>query len=157
MGTRITLVVALAAAAFVAPAAPASALSLTVGTGASLSPFQPGHTATGSGSLTAIDLLPWTLTVMDAGAGAGHMVRAGTGCTGSDAQLTDSLTVTVTAGGITSAGQKAIGATATTLATGSGTLSGGIVLTTAYSQIIPSSQAMLTGCAYSLTATYTLQ
>jgi hypothetical protein len=30
-------------------------------------------------------------------------------------------------------------------------------LTTSYSQAIPSAQVMLTGCVYTLTATYTLQ
>lgn len=153
---RICLV-ALAVAALGVPVPPAFALSLGIGAGASLAPFQPGQTATGSGSLIAVDLFPWTLTVMDAGAGAGHMVKAATGCVGSDPQLFNALTVTVTGGGVTSPGPKPISGTATTVASGNGTLSLGITLTTGYSQVIPASQVMLTGCAYSLTATYTLQ
>jgi hypothetical protein len=154
--TRTPLVVTLAAAALAASAAPASALSLTVGTGATLAPFQPGRTATGSGSLTAVAVGSWTLTVKDAGAGAGHMVKAAAGCAGSDAQLANALTVTVpSAGVVTSTGAHPIGATDVTVATGTTTL--GVTITTNYSQVIPSSQAILTGCAYHLTATYTLQ
>ena len=162
MPSRLLLTVALAAFGLGAASAPPSALglSLTAGTGATLAPFQPGQTATGSGLLTAVDSNPtWTLTVADAGAGAGHMVKAATGCTGSSAQLTDALTVDVTSlvGAVNSAGSKAISATATTVASGSGALLLPTLLTTSYSQTIPASQAMLTGCAYTLTATYTLQ
>ena len=138
-----------------APVAPVSALSLTIGTSATFSNFRPGQTATGSGSLLATALPPWTLTVADLGAGAGRMVKSATGCAGSDAQLTNALTVTVTGSG-TSAGAKSISATATTVASGSNILAA-TVLTTNYSQVIPASQTMLTGCVYRLTATYTLQ
>lgn len=154
--TRIAFVVTLLAAALATAAGPASGLSLAVGTGATLAPLQPGRTATGGGSLTVVDLSPWTLTVMDTGTGAGHLVKAaGPTCTGSDAQLANPLTVTVTGLGVASTGSTTIGATAATVATGG--LTAGLGLTTAYSQIIPASQTMLTGCAYSLTATYTLQ
>ncbi|MEA2271305.1 MAG: hypothetical protein QOI98_13 [Solirubrobacteraceae bacterium] len=156
MSTRITLVATLAAVALAAPATPASALSLTIGTSASFANFRPGQTATGAGSLIATALPPWTLTVADLGPGAGHMVKAATGCTGSDAQLTNALTVTVTGSGFTSAGSKAISGTATTVASGSNVLVAA-VLATNYSQVIPTSQTMLTGCVYTLTATYTLQ
>jgi hypothetical protein len=159
---RIALCGALVAVALAALAAPASAvlLSLSAGTGAQLAPFRPGQTATGSGSLTATDPNPtWALTVLDTGTGAGHMVKAPAGCAGSDAQLTNPLTVTVTgsAGGITSTGSQAISATATTVASGTSALLLLTVLTTNYAQIIPPSQSLLTGCVYSLTATYTLQ
>jgi hypothetical protein len=156
MLARITFVVTLLAAALATSAAPASALSLSAGTGATLAPFQPAHTATGSGSLTVVDLsLNWTLTVNDAGPGAGHMVKSAVGCSGSDAQLTNALSVTVTGLGVTSTGATVIGATAATVA--SGPITAGVGLTTGYSQVIPASQTMLTGCAYTLTATYTLQ
>lgn len=160
--TRIALCGAVAAAALAALAAPASAvlLSLSAGAGAQLAPFRPGQSATGSGSLTATDpSATWALTVLDAGTGAGHLVKAAAGCAGSDAQLTDPLTVTVTglAGGVTSAGSKAISATPTIVASGTSALLLPTVLTTNYSQIIPTAQSMLTGCVYSLTATYTLQ
>jgi hypothetical protein len=48
-------------------------------------------------------------------------------------------------------------ATPTTVASGTSALLLPTVLTTNYSQIIPTAQSMLTGCVYSLTATYTLQ
>jgi len=159
---RITLAAALTAVVLGMSATPACALGLTAGSGASLMPFRPGQTATGSGSLTVIDLTiasSWTLTVSDAGTGAGHMVKAaGPTCTGSDGQLTNALTVTVPSSGVaTSAGLKTISGTATTVSTGTTTLTLGIGLATNYSQTIPASQVMLTGCVYSLTATYTLQ
>jgi len=137
------------------PAAPASALSLSIETNATLAPFQPGQTATGSGTLTvAAPLGSWTLKVQDS-TGAGFMAKAAAGCAGSDAQLTNRLSVTVTGSGVTSAGSKLIDGTATQVANGPLTVA--TILTTAYAQIIPASQTMLTGCAYTLTATYTLQ
>jgi hypothetical protein len=155
MTARIALFMTAATLPLASPAPPASALSLTIGTPATFANFRPGQTATGSGSLVATALPPWTLTVADLGSGAGHMVKAGTGCNGSDSQLTNALTVSVTGSG-TSAGTKSIGATPTTVASGSNILVAA-VLTTNYSQVIPASQTMLTGCVYSLTATYTLQ
>jgi hypothetical protein len=159
MGPRITLVVTLAMVGFAAPATPASALglSLTAGAGATLAPFKPGATATGSGTLTITTLLsPWTLTVQDA-TGTGRMVKAATGCAGSDAQLANALTVAVTGpGGVTSTGRQTIGSTAVQVAGGGGLLNLAS-LTTSYSQVIPAAQVLRTGCAYSLTVTYTLQ
>ena len=156
MRTRISLV-ALLSAALATSAAPASALSLGLSGGPlpTLTPFQPGQTATGSGALTAISLLAWTLTVEDAGTGAGHMVKAASGCVGSDAQLTNALTVAVTISGVTST-RRTITATPTTVATGAGLVSA-FTVTTNYSQVIPAAQVMRTGCVYTLTATYTLQ
>lgn len=156
MSGRPTLAVLFAAAVVVlAIAAPASALSLGVATGATLGSFKPGQTATGNGSLTIVSLGAWTLTVQDNGAGAGRMVKAGVGCTGSAAQTTNPLNVTVTGLGVTSAGQKAIGASAVQVA--SGGLTAGLLMTTAYSLVIPSAQTLLTGCVYSETVTYTAQ
>jgi len=121
--------------------------------------FDPGGTATANGLLTATNTAASsTLTVGDAGTGAGHMVKAASGCTGSDAQLTNALTTNVTGTGVTSAGVKSIPASASpvTVATASAPIAAA-ALTTAYSQSIPTSQVMLTGCVYTLTATYTLQ
>lgn len=154
-GRRRLAVALVAGAVLLAGAAPASALSLGVGTGATLSPFRPGQTATGSGSLTIVSLGAWTLTVQDNGAGAGHLVKSAVGCTGSAAQTTNPLTVAVTGLGVTSAGAKAIGATPVQVA--SGGLTAGLLMTTAYSLVIPSAQTLLTGCAYSETVTYTAQ
>ncbi|UTI66629.1 hypothetical protein NBH00_10545 [Paraconexibacter antarcticus] len=154
-GRHRLAVVLVAGAVLLAGAARASALSLGVGTGATLSPFRPGQTATGSGSLTIVSLGAWTLTAEDDGPGAGHMVKGAAGCTGSSAQTTNQLTVAVTALGVTSAGAKAIGATPVQVA--SGGLTAGLLMTTAYSLVIPSAQTLLTGCAYSETVTYTAQ
>jgi len=113
MWTRITLAAVVAAVGLATAATSASALSLGIGTTASFANFQPGRTATGTGSLIATALPPWTLTVADLGSGAGRMVTAAAGCTGSDPQMANALTVAVTGGGISSAGSKAISATAT--------------------------------------------
>lgn len=155
MPGRHSLVAVLVAGTALLVASPASALSLGVATGATLSPFRPGQTATGSGSLTIISLGAWTLTVQDNGAGAGRMVKAGVGCTGSDAQTTNPLNVAVTGLGVTSAGTKAIGAAPVQVA--SGGLTAGLLMSTAYSLVIPSAQTLLTGCVYSETVTYTAQ
>jgi hypothetical protein len=121
--------------------------------------FTPGGTATANGLLTATNTAASsTLTVGDAGTGAGHMVKAASGCVGSDNQLTNALTTDVTGTGVTSAGVKSIPAAATpvTVATAGAPIAAA-ALTTAYSQAIPAAQVMLTGCVFSLTATYTLQ
>src|SRR5947209_853417 len=90
-----------------------STISLSAGTGATfLTNFNPGGTATASGALTAVDTNPsWTLAVKDsATTDPGHMGAGATGCTGSDAFLTNPLKVSVTSplGGVTSAGSVAI-------------------------------------------------
>jgi len=121
--------------------------------------FDPGGTATASGLLTATNTAASsTLTVGDAGTGAGHMIKTvGVTCTGSDAQLTNALTTNVTGTGVTSSGAKSIPASGSpvTVATAAAPISAA-ALTTAYSQAIPAAQVMLTGCVFSLTATYTL-
>lgn len=167
-GLSMGALVALAICAAPAPAATSGelvtgttlgTLSL-VGTSATFTTnFSPGGTATANGALTATNTAASsTLTVGDAGTGAGHMVKAATGCAGSDAQLTNALSVAVTGTGFSSAGAKSIpdAASPVTVATASAPF-GATVLTTAYSQVLPSAQVMLAGCVYSLTATYTLQ
>ncbi len=145
------------------PISTAHALSLGTGTGATLSPLQPGRTAVGSGSLTASTLLSlgWTLTVQaGAGASAGHLQAAGAGCGGSDPQLSNALSVTVTStgglGGFVSAGAVTIGEAPKQVASATLALLS-IAMTTSYSQVIPASEVMRTGCVYGLTITYTLQ
>lgn len=159
MGSRIALAVTLAVLGSAVSVTPASALlSLSAGAAPTLSPFRPGGTATGGGTLTITTLLaPWTLTVQDNGTGAGRMVPAATGCAGSDPLLTNALTVAVTGpAGVTSAGRRAIGSSAVQVASGGGLLNLA-ALTTSYSQLIPATQVLGTGCAYNLTAIYTLQ
>ncbi len=139
-----------------------SELSITAGTGALFTTnFSPGNTATATGALTATDTnSSWTLQVQDtAASNAGKMKAAATGCTGSDAALANPLAVDVTSplGAVTSAGSVSISGTNQTVASATAQPLAANVLTTNYSQTIPSSQVMLTGCVYSLTATYTLQ
>jgi hypothetical protein len=176
--TRKTLFAAVAAAALSSMAAPGAqaastgetiggvasgTIALTAGSGAVFSGFSPGTTATATGALTATTTNPsWTLSVQDNGAGAGHMVSGTPGlCSGSDSQVTNSLEVAVTAplalGGFQSAGAKTISGSPVTVASASAQLLAANVLTTNYTQVIPSSQVMLAGCPYNLTATYTLQ
>jgi hypothetical protein len=137
-------------------------LSLAAGTGAVFaSNFTPGGTATQTGVLTATDTSPsWTLQVKDgAASNAGHMQAAAVGCTGSDAALTNALTVNVTSvlSGVTSNGVTTIAGTNATVASATSALLAANVFTTSYSQSIPATQIMLAGCVYSLTGTYTLQ
>ena len=139
-----------------------TSLSLTAGTGAVFaSNFSPGNTATASGLLTATDTSPsWTLQVKDtASSNAGKMAAAATACSGSDANLGNPLQVNVTSplGGVTSAGAVSISGTNQTVASATNQLLAANALTTNYSQTISSSQVMVAGCVYSLTATYTLQ
>ena len=142
-------------------APPANAvISLTPGTVSALTPFGPGKTATASGTLTATDTsTTWTLQAQDMGTGAGKLVAAAAGCTGSDPRLANPLQVSVTGtlGGVNSAGTISLGAGSQTVASSTSTALAATVLTSNYTQVIPSSQTMLTGCAYSITVTYTLQ
>jgi hypothetical protein len=140
-----------------------SELSLTAGTGAVLATnFSPGNTASSTGALTATDTSnSWTLQVKDtASSNAGKMQAVGgPTCTGSDAVLTNPLTVSVTSllPGVNSAGTVSLSGTNQTVASASNQLLAANLFTTNYSQVIPSGQVMLAGCVYTLTSTYTLQ
>jgi hypothetical protein len=123
--------------------------------------FNPGGTALTTGALTATDTSgTWTLQAEDlASSNAGKMQSSGGTCTGSDAVLTNALTISITSplGGVTPSSAITLSGSNQTVATGSGALLAASVLTTHYSQVIPSAQVMATGCIYSLTTTYTLQ
>ena len=84
---------------------------------------------------------------------------AAVGCSGSDSSLANPLSVRVSSplGGVTSAGAVSISGTDTTVASATNQLLAANVLTTNYSQVIPSTEVMATGCIYTMTATYTLQ
>ncbi len=135
-------------------------LSLSVPTPVVLSGLAPGTTATGTGALIVISTKgSWSLSVQDeAGGTPGHMAAAASGCSGSESSLISPLTVHVTSllGGVGSSGIVPISGSAQTVATGAGVL-GTAALSTAYSQSVASSETLLAGCSYSLTATYTLQ
>jgi hypothetical protein len=157
----VKVVIPAGAAISLIAAPPASALiSLTAGTVSPLSPFGPAKTATASGTLVATDTnTSWTLQAQDTGTGAGKMVAAATGCTGSDARLTNAIGVSVTStlSGVTSAGTIALSASNQTVASSTSTSLTATTLTSNYSQVIPGNQVMLAGCTYSLSVTYTLQ
>jgi hypothetical protein len=123
--------------------------------------LQAGSTATATSTLIATDTNPsYALTVQDAATGdPGHMTAATLGCSGSEANLVNPLSVEVTSllGGAHSAGAVSISGTAKTVSSATNQLLAANVLTTNYSQTVASTETLLTGCVYNLTATYTLQ
>jgi hypothetical protein len=134
----------------------AAALGLSISTPVgSLSPFAPGSTATTSGALTVVSLSPWTLQVSDQSGSAapGHLIRSAT-CSQGASSLAQPLQITGTPalGTGTSSGTVSLSATPATIATGPAATS---VVTTDYSQVIGASEAILKGCAYTVTVTYT--
>lgn len=146
--------------ALVAAPPAAGQLVLTPGSGSALAPFEPDKTASGMGSLTATDDSPsWTLQAQDQGSGAGKMVAGATGCAGSEPVLADPLQVSVTSplSGVTSAGTISLSANNQTVATGSDQPLAAAAFTTQYTQVIASTEVLLTGCVYTVTVTYTLQ
>jgi hypothetical protein len=175
MKFRLPLAVLATAAALAIPAGSAMAantpeqlsgvtlgtLAIAAGTGAVFtSNFAPGGVATQTGALTATDTSPsWSLKARDAGTGAGHMVAAATGCTGSDSQLTNATQVSITSplGGVTPDAAISLSGTDQPVASATSQLLAANVLVTHYSVTIPTAQQMLTGCAYSQNVTYTLQ
>jgi hypothetical protein len=142
-------------------APPANALiSLTPGTVSALTPFAPGATGTASGTLIATDASSsWTLQAQDTGSGAGKLVASTTGCTGSDSVLSNALQLSAssTLSGVNSAGTISLGSGNQTVASSTTTALAATVLNSSYTQVVPDTQTMLTGCAYSITVTYTLQ
>ena len=138
----------------------APTLSLNVSTPATFGvSLAPGSDATSTGgALAVVDTnSTWTLQAQDAnsGANAGHMLAAGVGCSGSEGALSNPLGLTVTGASGVDTPISLTGA-AQTVETGTGPLVAG-VLTTSYTQDVGSSEALLAGCLYSLTTTYTLQ
>jgi hypothetical protein len=133
---------------------------LSPGPGAALSPFGIGTTGTATGSLTATDTSgSWTLTAKDQGSGAGKMVASVAGCSGSDPTLANPLQVSVTSGlgGVSSPGTISLSGGDQTVASASNQTLTNNMLITHYTEVIPSTQKMLTGCVYTITVTYTLQ
>jgi hypothetical protein len=142
-----------------------SSLSLTAGAGAVLNPtqFAPGNTATGTGALIAVDTNPaWHLQVEDQAATNPGKMAAATGatCAGSDANLANPLQVSVTSalpGVVPDPAVSLSGSNQEVASASSQLLDAADAFVTHYSQVIPTSEVMLSGCVYSLTATYTLQ
>jgi hypothetical protein len=151
----------IAVAGFLAAVSPAEGAITVSASGASLSNFGPGQTATGSGALTVTDDNPgWTLQAEDQGTGAGKMVAAASGCSGSDPILADPLGLAVTSqlAGVTPAPAVTLGSSNQTVASASNqALLTPTILTTHYTQVIPLTEPMRVACSYTIAVTYTLQ
>lgn len=133
--------------------------SLSVGVStaaAAMTNFTAGNTATTTGVLAVTATGNWYLKVLDSSTTTpGKMDKlVDTTClsTDGDASLTNALSISADALAGTDAGAKSLSGTATTLANGS--LSDTVNLS--YSQVIPVTQKMKTGCIYSVTATYSV-
>jgi hypothetical protein len=151
----------LAAAGFLAAVSSAEAAITMSTSGASLSNFEPGQTATGSGALTVTDDNPsWTLQAQDQGTGAGKMAAAASGCSGSDPLMANPLQLSVSSqlAGVSSAPAITLGSSNQTVASASSQAPlTPTVITTHYTQVIPLTESMRVGCSYNITVTYTLQ
>jgi hypothetical protein len=135
-------------------------ITLTAG-GAGLANFAPGSTATGSSTLTATDTSgSWTLQAQDLGSGSGKMVASAGGCTGSSATLDNPLQLSVSGAlsGVAYAPAASLSSSARTVASAtSAPMVTPTSFTANYTQVIPASQVLRTGCVYTITVTYTLQ
>lgn len=144
-----------------AAASPADAVITLTATAATLSNLATGSTATGSATLTASDGSgSWTLQAQDLGSGAGDMVASTSGCTGSPPQLANPLQISVSTSlsGVTVAPPISLSATAQTLGSAtSAPMLSPTTFTANYTQVVPATQALLTGCTYTISVTYTLQ
>lgn len=135
-------------------------LSLAVSTAATFGvSLAPGTSPQATGALLVTDTgTTWTLQAQDtnAGAGAGHMVALGGPlCSGSDAALANPLGLGVSGASGTPSSINMSGSPQT-VETGAGPLAAAL-LTSTYTQVIPTTEAMTAGCVYNLTTTYTLQ
>ncbi len=134
-----------------------ASLSIAIPTPAVLTNVTPGSTATGTGAITLVSTGTWTLGVADSSSASttGHPVAGSTGCTGSEAYLRNPLSVLAagTLGTVNASGTVALTGASQTIATGTGSAA----VTATYTDPIASSEVLLTGCTYGLTATYTLQ
>lgn len=144
-----------------APPPAGAVLSISVVSPVTLSNFGQGQTATGSGDIAITNGTgsSWTLQAQDQGSGAGQMVSSVAGCTGSDSLLQNALEVSIStsASGV-SPGSVTLSGSPQNVATATGQAPlAAASLTANYTQVIPMSEVMLTGCVYSLTVTYTVQ
>ena len=148
----------IAAAALAAVPASASALGISVtGTG-TLSGLQPGQTSTSPATALAVTgvLAPWSLSVTaEASPTPGHLRSSGPGCANSPAALAQPLHMDTVRGLPTTTVDRPaldLGSGATQLAHGTAA----DVLSVVYSQQVLTSEPLVSGCAYSITLTYTV-
>jgi hypothetical protein len=129
---------------------------VTLGTGIGSNTFTPGATPTGLGTVAVVATGPWNLSVQDttgASTNKGHLKAAAAGCSGSTSYLSNPLSFSAAPALGTNTGYTGTLSGSSTPA-GSGTLSDD--LTVSYTEPIPSSERLLLGCAYSVTATFTV-
>jgi hypothetical protein len=141
------------------------ALSVNTPVGA-FTGFAPGGTASATGAIAITSTnANWHLAVTDAnsaGGHQGHLLKAASGCTGSEAFTTHNVTVDASGlvgSGITQNTGVAIDNTSKVVAEYTGGTALPVsadVVTTAYSLALDSTETLLNGCAYTMTATYTL-
>lgn len=154
MRTRLATLVALCG--FCAAPGSAGALGIGISTpSVTLAGLAPGQTASGSGTVTVTGVpAPWTLKVADP-AHAGHLRPGAVGCSGSEAQTVNPLSVS--AGGLlpttNSSGTVVVGASPVTVATGSAA----DTVTASYSLVVGPTEVMGAGCVFSTTVTFTVQ
>lgn len=152
----VALSVIIVATTFSTAPSALAALSIGVGTAPTLSPqLKAGQTSTATGTLTVSISLPdlnWTLFARDANAtNPGHLLRAGA-CSGGAISLAAPLSLTATPVLGTSAGAKSLSGSQQQVA--SGTLISAVNMS--YSQAVGAAEALMGGCSYSATVTFTL-
>lgn len=134
-------------------------LSVGVSTPASafVTGFQPGGQATSTGALLVTDTSATPkLSVADTTSASNKgQMQLLIPCSGSESALTNPLQVKVTGTSVTSTQVGLSGTAQITAQTASPVAAG--VWTSNYTQNINSDEALLTGCVYTVTATYTLQ
>ena len=145
-----------AVAALLAPAS-ASALGISVGGSGALSALQPGQTATsGTVPITVTGVLaPWAVSVSaESSPTPGHLRSSGAGCANSPTSLLSPLHLTTTRTlGTTTIDQPSLDMGSATTQLAHGTVAD--VVNVVYSQPVSTSEAIVTGCAYQITLTYT--
>jgi hypothetical protein len=124
--------------------------------------FSPGATVNSTlGAITAVSTNPnWTLSAAETG-GDGKMARsiADGVCATSTPTLTNAAGITVTPvvpnASITSTARTLSGSNQVVAAASAVPLAA-TVFSTTYSQVLPASEILATGCTYTMTTTYTL-
>lgn len=156
--TGVLRTLALTALVLAATATPAAALGISLPGSAALSSLAPGQTATSAGlsvSVTGV-LLPWSLTVAPQATATPGRLRAGTtGCTGSPDALQNPLVMKTSS----TLGTTVIDKPTYAIQSGTTQVAHGVavdVLTVSYEQPIGADEALVAGCQYSITLTFTV-
>lgn len=138
--------------------APASALGISLPGSATLSGLVPGQTATATGLGVTVSgvVLPWSLSVQaESSATPGHMRAAATGCSSSETYLQSPLHATASAVlGTTTIRAPSFDLGSSSVLVAQGTVAD--VVTMGYSQPVATTEALQTGCSYSITLTFTV-